>query len=206
MSLDTTFDIVPVKYGTVKTTSEELFTNCPGSLNRKEYNSDLLWDQLIRDDHAINISVPKSGEYSVFAVIKDGKAQEYRLVINSDLRNRYESKSNDAIPDTRLEYEGYLYVDPKLMITDPQSFVSGETITVDTIKKSVKDGESILCDFGVSENNNCILVYVFQIFDEDDDTLEYRLTSNLELARFYATMLEGDDLETVTADLEKVVV
>lgn len=202
MSLDDTFDIVPTKYGTVKITTEDLFFNCPGSLNRKEYN-DELWSELIRNDHAVCVSVPEACDYNIYAVSEDGKLQEYRILSNTDLIEKYENKSDEEIMDTRLEYEGFIYVDPKLMVCDPASFVTGDTITVDTLKQSIKDKETIFCDFGVEPNGNCILIYIFQIFDGNDEMMEFRLTSNLELAKKYSAMLPSNDLETITKDLEE---
>lgn len=202
MDLDNTFNIPATKYGTVKISTEDVFINCPGSLNRKQLN-DELWEELIISDHAIHISVPQSADYNVYSVSTDSKLPEYRLVVDSNLCEKYESKSKEDYVDTRVEYEGYIYVDPKLMICDPASFVTNGVITVDIIKQSVKDNESILCNFGEAPNNDCIVIFVFQIFDENDDTLEYRITNDKELAKKYAELLPENEVDSLTSDLEK---
>jgi hypothetical protein len=200
MSVDDTFNVVATKVGIINVCDDELFINCPGSLNHKKYDEDAVWVDLIDSDRALLLKIPEADIFNIYCV-NNNDVKEYRLVLNSDLHSTYETKSENEIAGCYMEYEGYLYVAPKAMLCDPTSFASGEAIEVDTIKTSVKNNEAFLCDFGTTKDNNSIVVYVFQVFDEDGVPLEYRFTNNKDLAVKYGDMLDENNL---TTDLENI--
>ncbi len=203
MSLDETFNVVVTKTGIVNASTDELFVNCPGSLARKKYDSDASWTELIDEDRAILLPLPEADIYNIYCVT-DQNNKEYRLAVNPELQTIYESKTEDVIDGSYIEYEGYIYVSPKMMICDPASFVTGETIELDTIKKSIDNNDSILCNCSTNNDGNSTVIYVFQVFDEDGETLEYRFTNNQDLAKQYGKMLSEENLEKITNDLENV--
>jgi hypothetical protein len=203
MSVDDTFDVVATKVGIINVCDDELFINCPGSLNHKKYDEDAVWVDLIDNDRALLLKLPEADIFNIYC-ITNNDTKEYRLVLNSDLHAVYEAKSENEITGCHMEYEGYLYVAPKAMLCDPSSFVSGENIEVDTIKASIKNNEAFMCDFGATKDGNSIVVYVFQVFNEDDEPSEYRFTNNKDLAIKYGDMCEMLAENNLTADLQNI--
>ena len=192
------------KYGTLKITGDEIFLTCPGSLNKKKYDHDNTWKSLIADECTICLEA-ENGNYDIYAV-KDQKENliEYRLIIDPELNDDYESGNPLNLDDNVLVYSGHLYVDPQLMITDPASFVNDEVITVGTISKSIKDGESIFCDFGLEPNNDSWTVHVFEILNDDGEVLEYRLLIDEDVVAEYKSLTDTENLEDVDEEFSEV--
>ena len=197
-------NLIIQKYKSIDTSGCEIFLNCPGSFNKKEYQYEKIWDELSSSDNCLFIDLNKEGEYNIYSIFNsNGDLVEYRLVLSPELDQNYQEGENSH-EDSKISYYGYLYVDPKLMICDPASYVNGETITLEILKKSQDDKEMALCDFGESIDNLSLLVYVYEVTDEDDEVSEYRLLISKEGVEKYYQMCGLKTEESLEESLEEI--
>lgn len=182
--------LVPAKEQT--SNSVEIYLVSLIEIVKTTINYEESWDELIKIDALIPIQVPVRKSYDVYAIyINSDKPSEYRLVVNKDLDAYYAGKM-EAMPFKTFRYVemGIMFVEPKLMITDPLHYDDGTVMTTEVLLEAKKDSKALYVAVGHQEGQAGVEMHVFGIYTENQLSsypLEFRFVLDPDRIQFYQT-------------------